>query len=137
MSDPYDDLRRYAAFLREETSEEAARRAVAGAVTIPAPRRLRRSAAVAAAALVFGNGALAAAANPAVPGDALYGVDRAYERLGELLGVDHAPERLAEATDLAGRGRYEDAVAALREAHRFMDAIFADFAARGVREPDS
>lgn len=119
MTDPLDELRRYAASLRAVTDEDVARRSVARAMAAgrrPA-RPARRPAVLAAAAVLLGNAGLAAAAEPAVPGDVLYGVDRAYERLADAvgLGTDRAAERLAEATELVARGRPEEAGAVLDE----------------------
>jgi hypothetical protein len=48
---------------------------------------------------------MAAVADKAAPGDVLYGVDRAYERLTDLFGSqDRAAERLSEAAMLSARG---------------------------------
>ena len=68
--------------------------------------RLRHRVATVAAAitLVLGSGAgVAIAADGAAPGDALYGLDRALERIG--LGGGGAAERLQEAADLARAGQ--------------------------------
>ncbi len=67
---------------------------------------LRRRVAIAVAAaalLVVGTAGLAVAADGAAPGDALYGVDRALEKVG--LGSGGATERLEEASSLVERGR--------------------------------
>ena len=72
-------------------------------------RRFTAIGATAALAVVAVGGA--AAANHAAPGDALYGVDRALERVGLLDGG--LGERLSEAHQLAARG---DAVRALTHA---------------------
>lgn len=120
MTDPLDELRRYAASLRAGTDEDVARRSVARAMAAGNARHARparRPAVLATAAVLLGNAGLAAAAEPAVPGDLLYGVDRAYERLADVvgLGADHAAERLDEATELVARGRPEEAGAVLDE----------------------
>jgi len=68
--------------------------------------RLRHRVATVAAAitLMLGSGAgVAIAADGAAPGDALYGLDRALERIG--LGGGGAAERLQEAADLATAGQ--------------------------------
>jgi len=65
--------------------------------------------------ILFGNIGLAAAADSAVPGDLLYPVDRAYERIGEVFGIDTdtSSERLAEASVLLAEGRFDTAVQAI------------------------
>ena len=79
------------------------------AVTAPAAKvglRLRHRVATVAAAitLVLGSGAgMAIAADGAAPGDALYGLDKALERVG--IGDGGAAERLQEAADLATAGQ--------------------------------
>ncbi len=68
--------------------------------------RLRHRVATVAAAitLVLGSGAgMAIAADGAAPGDALYGLDKALERVG--IGDGGAAERLQEAADLATAGQ--------------------------------
>ncbi len=57
---------------------------------------------------------VAFAANSAVPGDALYGFDRALERIG--LGAGGLHERLTEASTLADRGAVEAGLAHATEA---------------------
>lgn len=64
--------------------------------------------ALAAIALLVGMSGIAVASNEAAPGDTLYGLDRALERVG--VGVGGAEERLAEATVLIGQGRAADAL---------------------------
>lgn len=111
MTNPIDDLRDYARHLQSEVPGETARLRVERALRSgPRPRRAL-VASVAAALLAVSNVALAQVANPAVPGDAMYSIDRAYERLSDLLGGGgHAAERLDEAAVVAARG---DAVTAL------------------------
>ncbi|MFN3866002.1 MAG: hypothetical protein ACK4MD_04720 [Demequina sp.] len=103
-------------------------RAAAASVTVPAPRRAprrapalsRRLAAVAAAVGVFGIGvAGAAAADGAAPGDRLYGLDRALERIG--INDGGAQERLAEVRSLVDRGDVDAALAHAEEATQDMD----------------
>jgi hypothetical protein len=88
------------------------------ATAVPAPaaaawrRRLVAAAAVAGAMLVGGAG-MAAAADGAAPGDALYGLDRALEDLG--IGDGGAGERYDEAADLMEDGDEEGALEAATE----------------------
>ena len=51
---------------------------------------------------------MALAANGAVPGDALYGLDRGFERVG--IGSGSTDERLDEAVVIAAQGRSDEAV---------------------------
>ena len=62
--------------------------------------------------------ALGIVANRAAPGDLLYGVDRAYEAVGQAFGSQQprTEERLVEALDLIDQGREADAVPLLSEA---------------------
>lgn len=134
MSDPIDDLRSWAdqmagqipdskakmaterAMFRVDTElERSAERSGATAPT----RVARRLTPVLAAGMVFGlsNVALAAVANPAAPGDALYGVDRAYERVAVILGSgSYASERLDEAVAVLERGQPSVALDLVEEA---------------------
>lgn len=120
MPDPIDELRAYAAHLEAEVPLERARARARAAVTAT-PRGRRRVAVVAAAAIGFmgvSNVALAAVSNPAIPGDALYGIDRAYERVGALLGIggEHRLERLNEAASVVALGDEETALSLVQEA---------------------
>jgi hypothetical protein len=107
MNEPFDDLRRYADDLASEVSPSTARRAVRSAMS-STPRRPRRAlvALVTTGLLGLSNVALAAVADPAVPGDALYGVDRAYERVVDLAGFGgpRVTERMQETGVLVERG---------------------------------
>ncbi len=84
--------------------------------------------------MLFSNVALAAGSNPSVPGDPLYGFDRAYERLADVagLGSGHAAERIGEAAVLVERGRAAEALELVNEAFDELlaaddvDAAFAD-----------
>jgi len=58
--------------------------------------------------LMSGTAGAALAADGAVPGDALYGLDRAFERVG--IGSGSTGERLDEAVVIATRGRSDEAV---------------------------
>lgn len=105
--DPIRDLRRYASDLASEVSSSDARRAANRALS-GRPAGPRRTVVVVVTTVLFGisNVALAATADSAVPGDALYGIDRAYENVTGLVGIGgiHAAERLAEADTLLQRG---------------------------------
>lgn len=105
----HDPLDRFIENLRSEAdttdfthlSEAAVARATRGSVW----RRLRTRAATVAASftLVFGAaGGVAYAANGAVPGDTLYGIDRALEKIG--IGNGGADERLTEIRSLVDSG---------------------------------
>ncbi|MDX2342219.1 MAG: hypothetical protein QNL12_00055 [Acidimicrobiia bacterium] len=73
--------------------------------------------------LVFGNIAIAAASNSAVPGDLLYPVDRAFENVADLIGVDvgGATERLEEAAVLIARGQFDIAIEPIAAAAANLD----------------
>jgi hypothetical protein len=62
----------------------------------------RIAVALAAAILMIGTSSVAIAADGANPGDALYGLDRALERIG--IGAGNADERILEADALAAAG---------------------------------
>ncbi|MEN8114240.1 MAG: hypothetical protein ABFS21_07615 [Actinomycetota bacterium] len=65
--------------------------------------RRRVATAIAAAAVFVGSmSGMAVAADSSKPGDALYGLDRAFEAVG--IGNGHAAERVAEAQDLVDAG---------------------------------
>ncbi|MFP5333232.1 MAG: hypothetical protein ACLGHX_12850 [Acidimicrobiia bacterium] len=118
MTNPIDDLRRYADDLASEVSPFVAQRAVRSAMT-PGLRRPRKAVVVLATTALFGvsNIALAATANPAIPGDPLYGVDRAYEKVVDLagLGGPRVDERLAETGALVADGRLAEALGLVQE----------------------
>ena len=118
--DPIPDLKRYAAALEAQVSGERSRHAARAALHTPSPKRAPRRTVVAIAATVLmgvSNVALAAVADPAVPGDALYGVDRVYERVGALVGFDstNAGERASEVLVLQERGKSAEALALVQE----------------------
>jgi hypothetical protein len=73
----------------------------------------RLATAAVAAILVIGLGGVAAASNAAVPGDPLYGIDRALENIG--IGNGASEERLAEANTLTARGQTTEALDLLAE----------------------
>lgn len=111
-----DALRRLAAGMEAEVptarAEQIAARAIARARR---PRGLPRWAAAAASTsfLVVSVAGLGVAADGAVPGDALYRVDRAVESVSDAFGVggDRSVERLEEIIALAERGDVERAAA--------------------------
>ncbi|MDH4307787.1 MAG: hypothetical protein OEX04_09930 [Acidimicrobiia bacterium] len=118
MRDPIHDLRAYAAHLESEVPAERARARAMAAMR--APSKSPRRAVVALATVGFmsiSNVALATAADPAAPGDALYGVDRAYERIGASLGIggDHRFERLTEAAVVLAAGDAATALSLVQE----------------------
>lgn len=118
MTDPIDDLRRYADDLASEVSLFTAQRAVRSAVS-PDTRRPRKAVVVLVTTALFGfsNVALAATSDPAIPGDPLYGIDRAYERVADLagLGGPRVTERLAETGALVEQGRLAEALELVQE----------------------
>lgn len=124
---PMDDLKAYAASLTDSVSVEETDAVVARVLRAPRGGRLPLKQRVTAVGVVVAtflsaNVGLAAAAQNAAPGDALYGVDRAYERIAEFVGISNSrtEERLQEANDLAERG---DATAALAAASAALEAL--------------
>lgn len=118
MNNPFDAMRRYAADLMSEVSPATTRRAVASALA-PDVRRPRKAVVAIASVGLLGisNVALAAGANPSVPGDTLYGLDRAYEQVLDMVGLggSHVAERLQEIDVLAQRGDLTGAAALVEE----------------------
>jgi hypothetical protein len=108
MTQPFDDLRRYADDLASEVSPFAAQRAIRAAMSPHASRPRKAVIALVATGLLgVSNVALAAVADPAVPGDALYKVDRTYERVVDFIGFGgpRVAERVYETGVLVERGR--------------------------------
>jgi hypothetical protein len=68
----------------------------------------RLAAATLAVLLVPAMAGAALAADSAIPGDPLYGIDRAFEAVG--IGAGSTEERLAEAAQLADGGRSQEAI---------------------------
>ena len=91
--------------------------------TVPMRRRFLATA-VSVGALLFGNVGIAVAASPALPGDSLYPLDLAYERIAAAFGFDlgGADERFDEAEALLARG---DVVLAVETLARGL-AAFSD-----------
>lgn len=124
---PMDDLRAYAASITTSVSETETETAVTAAMRTPRASQswLRHrvvTIGVSVATFFSANLGLAAAAQNAAPGDLLYGVDRAYERLAGFVGISDArtEERIQEASTLADRG---DAIAAVEAASAALDAL--------------
>ena len=119
---PNKELKDYATSLADSVTEESTERALHAAL-YPSGQRMtglrRRVITTSVTVLTFltGNIGLAAAADSAIPGDALYGIDRGYERLADSLGVgeNHAGERLEEAIALSQRGNVGLALDTARE----------------------
>ncbi len=111
-----DDVQRFAAQAARSVPVEGRRPARFGAAaggTAGAARarrrRLRPALAATAAAVVVvmsASAGVAYAADGAVPGDTLYGVDLALEKVG--IGDGGLKERLTEASQLVARGRTQD-----------------------------
>lgn len=114
--DPFEALTAYARHLEAQVPGELARLRVARAFNTSRPSRKRLVAALAVGMIGVSNVALARMADPAIPGDSLYAIDRAYEKLTALVGSDHAGERLDEASAMAARGEASSALALVREA---------------------
>lgn len=96
----------------------------------------RAAAAVAAFVLLLGTSAVAFAAHVSVPGDALYGLDRALEAVG--IGDGSVDERLIEADTLTAEGDGVEAITLLgetvvREASRG-NSVAANTAQRHLEE---
>ena len=121
MSEDLADLEVFVASLsgQVERPADVGYMATALAATARATRRsprpaLRRVMALAASvAVLFALSGVAIAADGAVPGDLLYGVDRAMERIG--IGDGGVDERIVEFDALIERGRHQDAFDILDE----------------------
>lgn len=108
MTHPTDHLRRYAEDIASAVSPARSRVAALRAIGASRPERphlLPRVAFASLAGLLVLNVAAAGVADAAVPGDALYAIDRAYEALTDAVGLgeDHTTERVAEAWTLMER----------------------------------
>src|SRR5690606_10259693 len=122
MADPTDHLRRYADDIASAVSPARSRVAAMAAIgraegaglarrRRPLAWRIQVSGALMAAFSVL-NFAAAAIADNAVPGDRLYVLDRAYERVAAMFGrADHTAERAREAEVLLARGGAAGALA--------------------------
>lgn len=120
MHDSIEQLRRYARDLRAEVDPSRAEIIASRAIVSDARRRPRRLVVALATALLMliSNVALAAAADPSIPGEALYGIDRAYEAFADRVGLGgpHAGERVSEAAALVAQGDAPAALEVLDEA---------------------
>ncbi len=135
--DPIADLKRYAAALEAQVSRDRSRHAARMALHTPSPARSPRRAVIAIATTVLmgvSNVALANVADPAVPGDALYGLDRAYEQVGSIFGSSdtHAGERAIEVLALQERGKSAEVLAHVQET--LMDLLGSDDPEAAVEE---
>ncbi len=108
MTDPIEQLKSFGEDIRDAIpsgrSHVVAARSIGRART-PRPRRSWVVAAATLGMFVIANVAAAAVTDSSTPGDALYGVDRAYEWVSDTLGLthDHTSERLEEAETLLDR----------------------------------
>ncbi len=120
MSERFDDpiraLRAYARHLEDQVPGEMTRVRVERAFDTAHTPRKRAIALLVVGLLGVSNAALAQVSDPSVPGDTLYRIDRAYEKLTALVGSDHASERLDEASVMAARGQAVESLALVREA---------------------
>lgn len=129
---PFDQLREYARSLADSVDADQTRRVVGNALREPSAvlgwRRRVATIGFVVGSLLSGNVGLAAAAQPAVPGDALYPIDRAYERLAAFVGIggDQAEERLQEAIELSRRGEIELALDTARSGLESLDGPLED-----------
>jgi len=138
---PMDDLKAYAASLTESVSIEETDAVVSGVLRSPRGGRLPVKQRVTAVGVVIAtflsaNVGLAAASQNAAPGDALYGVDRAYERIAAFVGISNprTEERLQEANELANRGDASAALAAASAALEAVSSSLEDPGSDGYRE---
>ena len=119
--DPYNNLRSYGEALIESIDPAHAEAVAVRALAAPSVglsfRRRLVAIAAASATFITGNIGVAMAADQAAPGDLLFGLDRAYEQLSELIGFsgDHSSERLDEAAQLADAGNSVEALTAVNE----------------------
>ncbi|HJR86213.1 MAG TPA: hypothetical protein VJ930_01015 [Acidimicrobiia bacterium] len=115
---PFEDLRSLGEFLRNRVADDDSRRVAAAAVGRRRPQRSRAFVAIVAGTALFAlaNVALAQASDPAVPGQILYPLDRAYEWLSDrFVPHDRVPERVAEALELADGGQTDRALLVVTE----------------------
>lgn len=136
MSDPHKALRDYASDLVESIPPARSRAEVERAlakVHRPVRRRLPVVVVASAGLFLIGNMAMAAISDPAVPGDTLYPVDKAYEWLADKMGPggDRTDERLDESVVLGSRN---ESPAALDLVAQAMDDAVVLAAVEDIRE---
>lgn len=124
---PIRDLRAYGeAFVEAADPTEGGRLAARVLVEPTRAPWFRRVAVVLGSVAIFAgaNVGLAFAANPSVPGDPLYGVDLAYERVAQAIGLhpNVAAERFQEAAVLSNRGQFAEAFQTASEAMQHIGA---------------
>lgn len=115
---PFEDLRSLGEFLRNRVADDESRRVAAAAVRRRRPQRTRAWVAIVVGTTVFAmaNVALAQASDPAIPGQLLYPLDRAYEWLSDRFAShNRVPERVAEALELAEGGHTDRALLVVTE----------------------
>lgn len=143
MTEPTDRLRRYgediASAVSPARSRVAALRAI-GQARPSSPRRWPRIAFATVGAFLVANVITAGVADAAVPGEALYPLDRGYEKAAAWMGIggDHRQERIEEAEVLVDRSDFTGALALLTEATEdtaVQDAV-ATLRAQGGSDPD-
>jgi hypothetical protein len=126
--DPFDDLRSYANGLVDAVPmlDTSSLHLVAGSPIPKRPHRFTVPAMAAmgvAATLLFAEVGVSVAANSAVPGDGIYGIDLLVEdALGAIgIPIDTASERIDEAEVLLERDDLDGAIRAARTGYREMD----------------
>ncbi len=115
---PYEDLRSLGEFLRDRVPAAISTDVAARAVSRRRPRGSRTwiAVVVTGALLALSNVALARASDPAIPGEFLYPLDRAYEWIGARFGSqDLGPERISEAMELVEAGDTDRALSLVNE----------------------
>ena len=135
---PLDELRAYAESLADSVPSMTTTRAVNAALhgkesAVSVLRRRLATSGFVVVTFLSGNVGLAWAADSAVPDDALYGLDRAYETIASTMGIggDHTGERLEEATELIERGAIAKGLSTAREG---VEGISGNLEAPGIAE---
>lgn len=130
--DPFDDLRSYASGLVDNAPplDPSSLRLLEGAPIPRRPHRLTVPAMAAigmAAMLLIAEVGVSIAANSAVPGDSIYGVDLLVEDALVAIGIpiDKAAERIDEAEVLLARSELREAIKTARVAYKDMGDDYA------------
>ena len=130
--DPFDDLRSYASGLVDDAPplDSSSLRLLEGAPIPRRPHRLTVPAMAAigmAAMLLIAEVGVSIAANSAVPGDSIYGVDLLVEDALVAIGIpiDKAAERIDEAEVLLARSELREAIKTARVAYKDMGDDYA------------